>query len=188
MDLEGKLAEHERREFLLLSQISARDREVELYRHAHAARSTEQRSLMETLVDPVVNLEIRALRSRLAETEQKVENLQEELEASTFDPNTISGKKLIAKTRKLLDENADLGKRISEDHGLRARAELEAEKQRHQETREKLREAKEFSEILDEENEKLQAQIQELSKKLLEVRRERDAATSPPDAKRARHE
>ena len=40
----------------------------------------------------------------------------------------------------------------------------------HAATQEELRESTEFSSILDEENEKLQVQIQELTKKLAEVR------------------
>ena len=125
-------------------------------------------------MDPVINLEIRALRQKIAERDEEAERLKEEVAAATFDPKAMAGLKLMRKCKKLLEENNELGKQLAEDAVLGVKAQLAAETEAHKKTKEELQEAQEFNTILDEENEKLQTQMQELSKKLAEMRKEQE--------------
>jgi hypothetical protein len=180
---EEKANEFQLREYMYAAQVAALGREVDLHR-AGKPPAEPSASLTGAFSDPVINMEICALRQIIADKDQEIEKLREELAAATFDPNAMAGLKLMKKMKKILEENQDLGKQLVEDKALGAAAALAKEKELHAATQEELRESTEFSSILDEENEKLQVQIQELTKKLAEVKKQQ--AEDGAGQKRAR--
>merc|ERR1719321_666447 len=146
---------------MYVAQVAALSRELDMKK---TAAPSEEKSLTGSFADPVINLEIRALRQTIADRDREIEDLREELRAATFDPNAMTGLKLMKKCKKLLDENQELGKQLAEDTELGTSAKIAAEKAQQEKTAEELREAQEFNQILDEENDKLQTQIAELTR------------------------
>jgi len=127
----------------------------------------ERASLRQGLVDPAVNMEIMLLRQKLREKEQKIEVLQDEVNSTTFDPKSVSGQKIMKKTRQLLEENQDLGRQLAEEKFQDLTVLIKTEKKRGEQLKEKLRESQAFCAVLDEENEKLQSAVVQAGKKIL---------------------
>lgn len=66
-----------------------------------------------SFVDPFINSTIIQLKKELEETRRKRDELQMELNATKFTPESQLTKRLMAKCRKLLSENEELGRVIS---------------------------------------------------------------------------
>merc|ERR1719265_1562288 len=101
-DLTDRIMEFQRREYMLLSKMAQREREMRrLRQQASEAKNsfedTRKDSLRDAFVDPAVNIEIALLRQRLKEKDQEMERLKEEQTKSTFQPQSIQGQKLLRK-------------------------------------------------------------------------------------------
>jgi hypothetical protein len=69
--------------------------------------------LRQTFVDPSINLVINQLKKELDENRRQKEEALSELNAWKFTSESQMGKRLMAKCRKLVQENEELGKMIS---------------------------------------------------------------------------
>lgn len=66
-----------------------------------------------SLVDPAVNLMFEKMRIEVEASRAKVEEMQNEISAWRFTPDSAIGERLMAKCRMLHNENEDLGRRMS---------------------------------------------------------------------------
>jgi hypothetical protein len=66
-------------------------------------------------LDPAVNAQFQKLREALEQSEKKLKEKQDELDALQFQPSSITGRKLIAKCKLLQEENEELGLQMSEE-------------------------------------------------------------------------
>lgn len=69
--------------------------------------------LQQALLDPAVNLMFEEMRREVEKARTKVDEMQSELSAWKFTPDSNTGKRLMAKCRLLYQENEELGKVIS---------------------------------------------------------------------------
>ncbi|RUS19963.1 hypothetical protein BC937DRAFT_86653 [Endogone sp. FLAS-F59071] len=69
-------------------------------------------SLKKKFLDPAVNALFRAMRKEIEDKDATITDLRDELEGVTFTPNSITGKKLIAKCKALRLENEELGRQL----------------------------------------------------------------------------
>lgn len=95
-------------------KLSLRDRKIkDLRDKLDAIKNQQLRGLESTLVDPAVNVMFEKMRLEVEQSKAKVEEMQNELTAWKFTPDSATGKRLIAKCRALYEENEELGKEIS---------------------------------------------------------------------------
>lgn len=69
--------------------------------------------LQNALLDPAVNLMFEDMKKEVDKAKTKVDDMQSELSAWKFTPDSNTGKRLMAKCRLLYQENEELGKVIS---------------------------------------------------------------------------
>mmetsp|Transcript_80565 Transcript_80565/g.125523 ORF Transcript_80565/g.125523 Transcript_80565/m.125523 type:complete len:227 (-) Transcript_80565:53-733(-) len=174
-DLTDKIMEHQRREYMLLSKMAQREREMRrLCQQANEAvnsfEDTRKDSLRDAFVDPAVNIEIAMLRQRLKEKDQEIERLKEESRRSVFQPQSIQGQKLLRKCADLLEENAELGRQLGEEWVQTLRIQMAVERKKKQQLQQRIVQCNEHAELIDNENEKLQQRIASLGQQLKDTR------------------
>lgn len=69
----------------------------------------------QTLLDPAVNVQFQKLKEALEQSEKKLKEKQDEMDALQFSSNSITGRKLIAKCKALQEENEEFGNLLSEE-------------------------------------------------------------------------
>ena len=70
-----------------------------------------------SLLDPAVNIIVTKLTQELDATKAKLAQVNEEMSAWKFTPDSVTGKRLMARCRQLLQENEEIAKMVSRsDH------------------------------------------------------------------------
>lgn len=129
-----------------------------------------ERVLQKALVDPAVNLVFDRMRKEVEEARSKVTEMQSELSAWKFTPDSTTGKRLMAKCRLLYQENEELGKMISSGKVAKLEGELALQKNFAEEIRKSQSEIDDFLIELDEDFEGMQTTIIGLQTQLKEVK------------------
>jgi len=80
--------------------------------------------LRQTYLDPSINLIFGQMRDEIDRSRKAREEAQHELEALRFTPDSKTGKMLMARCKKLLDENEQLGKLVSSDNVAKLEGEV----------------------------------------------------------------
>lgn len=178
-DLTEKIMEYQRREYVLLSKMAQREREMRKLRQqaaeaVHAFEDTQKDSLRGAHIDPAVNIEIAMLRQRLRQKDQEITRLKEETHNAQFVPNSIQGQKLLRKCAHLLEENAELGRQLGEEQMQVLRIQLTAERRKRAQLKQRIAEFDQQAEQVDAENEQMQKKITDLGKNLKDTRGEID--------------
>eukprot|EP00386_Alphamonas_edax_P007674 GDKI01025522.1.p1 GENE.GDKI01025522.1~~GDKI01025522.1.p1 ORF type:complete len:245 (-),score=68.56 GDKI01025522.1:250-984(-) len=175
------IAEYKRREYVYLARSIQQEKDLQRLaglvfdwriNHEQMDGSTQVRGC---IIDPAVNMELRLLRERLQEKDEAMRKLQTEVDSAGFDPNSVTGRRLINKCKTLQEENADLGKLLAEGALQDVQLQVNAQKHQSERLKNRLKEEHEFSLQMDEEIEKLHSTVAELSGKLKTAREEKEA-------------
>jgi len=172
--LQLQIQESTRRENVLNMRLATKQQEMqELVSQVHdlkQGQSSEGSQLHSMAVDPAVNLVFQRMKSQLADYKEKLEQAQNDLSAWKFSPDSVTGKKLLAKCRSLIQENQELGKQISQGRVAQLEAEIALQKKLNQEVKEAQDELNEFVIQMDEEAEAMQSTIMHLQQQLKETK------------------
>eukprot|EP00731_Ephydatia_muelleri_P032429 Em0023g936a len=172
--LQLQIQESTRRENVLNMRLATKQQEMQdLLSQVHdlkQAQSPENSQLNSMMIDPAVNLLFKRMKAELTDAKDKLEQAQNDLSAWKFTPDSVTGKKLMAKCRNLLQENQELGKQISQGRVAQLEAEISLQKKYTQEVKSALDELSEFVIQLDEEVEAMQSTILHLQQQLKESR------------------
>lgn len=181
--LESKLAKMDskddkndatRREHLLVCRLAMKEQELQELSNQIAELKAAQvpplSSLKNALLDPAVNILIQNLKKELEASKKKMQETQEELSAWKFTPDSVTGKRLMAKCRQLLQENEDLGKMISSGRLAKLEGELAMQKALCEEMKKNQVEMDDFVQELDEDVEGMQSTIYFLQQQLKEAK------------------
>jgi len=159
-----------RRENVLLMRLATKEQEMqELLSQIQELKQTQAPStsqLQSMLIDPAVNLLFEKMKTELTETKDRLDQAQNDLSAWKFTPDSVTGKKLMAKCRMLIQENQDLGKQLSQGRIAQLEAELALQRKYSEELKGSQDEMNEFVIQLDEEVEGMQATICALQEEL----------------------
>lgn len=115
--------------------------------------------LESTLIDPALNLMFEKMKSEVEAAKTKVEEMQNELSAWKFTPDSTTGKRLMAKCRLLHNENEELGKEMSSGWVAQLTGNLALQKKFSEEMKKSQTELDEFLLELEEEVEGMQNTI-----------------------------
>jgi len=163
-----------RREHLLICRLSIKEQELQELSNQiaelKAAQSPAMSALRNSLLDPAVNIVIQNLKKELETTKKKMQETQDELSAWKFTPDSVTGKRLMAKCRQLLQENEDLGKMISSGRLAKLEGELAMQKNMCEEMKKGQMEMDDFVQELDEDVEGMQSTIFFLQQQLKEAK------------------
>lgn len=132
--------------------------------------------LESTLIDPALNMMFEKMRSEMEAAKVKVEEMQNELSAWKFTPDSTTGKRLMAKCRLLHNENEELGKEMSTGWVAQLTGNLALQKKFSEEMKKSQSELDEFLLELEEEVEGMQNTIYYLQQRLRELKEEKRAA------------
>lgn len=126
-----------------------------------------------TLIDPALNLMFEKMKSEVDSAKTKVEEMQNELSAWKFTPDSTTGKRLMAKCRLLHNENEELGKEMSTGWVAQLTGNLALQKKFSEEMKKSQTELDEFLLELEEEVEGMQNTIYYLQQQLKESKEEK---------------
>lgn len=126
-----------------------------------------------TLIDPALNLMFEKMKSEVDSAKTKVEEMQNELSAWKFTPDSTTGKRLMAKCRLLHNENEELGKEMSTGWVAQLTGNLALQKKFSEEMKKSQTELDEFLLELEEEVEGMQNTIYYMQKQLKEAKEEK---------------
>ncbi|XP_026191223.1 zinc finger CCCH domain-containing protein 13 [Cyclospora cayetanensis] len=174
------IAELKRREALHLSLLASLERQLSKAQlaplgHPTPAGSQGGPSLRGLVLDPATQLEIKTLRTRLAEAEGAIEKAKEAQTAQQFSGQSVTGQRLITKCRTLQQENAELGRALAEGSLLPATSQIGALKKHVLFLKNELRQLRELNADLDADNEDLSQKLQAVFVNFSEVKGERDS-------------
>ncbi|CAG9773904.1 unnamed protein product [Ceutorhynchus assimilis] len=173
----NQLHEGQQREKLLVRRLTAKEQETQDYvcqlNELKNSQAPTIPSLRSAMLDPAVNSILQQLRLELQETKTKLENIQNELSAWKFTPDSNTGKRLMAKCRLLYQENEELGKITSSGRIAKLESDLALQKSFSEEVRQSQNELDSFLADLDEDVEGMQSTILFLQ---TELKRSKDFA------------
>jgi len=177
-DIDEKLKlqqqESTRRENVLVMRLATKEQEMqELLAQIQELKQSQTPAtsqLKSTLLDPSVNLLFEKMKTELGDTKEKLEQAQNDLNAWKFTPDSVTGKKLMAKCRMLIAENQDLGKQLSQGRIAQLEAELALQKKYNEELTSSQDELNDFVLQLDEEVEGMESTICALQQQLKETK------------------
>jgi chromosome segregation ATPase len=117
-------------------------------------------------MDPLVNRNFTLLQEKVTGLEKKLQTAHEDLQAVQFDPNNTSfaGKQLIARCRRLKEENEELGKKQAEGDSGPLKTQIKLQKSEIERLNAQLAEEWEFELELGEELNKLQEKLFQVEK------------------------
>jgi hypothetical protein len=118
------------------------------------------------LLDPSVNVLFQKMQTEMGQLKSKLEQAQDDLSAWKFTPDSVTGKKMMAKCRSLIQENQELGMQMSQGHIGQLESELALQKKYNDELKATQTELSEFVLHTDEEVEAMQATILSLQEQL----------------------
>lgn len=172
--LKEQLLKAEGRENLILLRLAAKEREMaDLIRQVRDMKKalTPGDSLFEKIrVDPAVNLVFEKMKKEVADAKVRVEEMQSELSAWKFTPDSNMGKRLMAKCKQLYQENEDLGRMISSGKIAKLENELSFQKNFAEEIKKSQSEIDDFLVELDEDFDGMQTTICSLQAQLQEAK------------------
>lgn len=171
-------------------KLTARDRKLaqlkeKITQVTHVQGPTTYQ-LESTLIDPALNLMFEKMKREIEASCMKVEEMQNELSAWKFTPDSTTGKRLMAKCRLLHNENEELSKELSTGWIAQLNGNLSLQKKFSEEMKRSQNELDEFLLELEEEVESMQDTIYNLQQKLKSKTKEKSnkpeiASTSPKD-------
>ncbi|ERL85432.1 pre-mRNA-splicing regulator female-lethal(2)D [Dendroctonus ponderosae] len=158
-----QLVEAQQRERVLVRRLTSKEQENQEYmcqlNELKNSQAPTIPSLRSAMLDPAVNSILQQLRLELQETKTKLENIQNELSAWKFTPDSNTGKRLMAKCRLLYQENEELGKLTSSGRIAKLESDLALQKSFSEEVRQSQNELDSFLADLDEDVEGMQSTI-----------------------------
>ncbi|CAG8471579.1 8881_t:CDS:2, partial [Funneliformis mosseae] len=113
-------------------------------------------SLRKKFLDPAINALFRTMKKELEDKDKLLENLQRELDGVSFTPNSITGKKLVAKLLALQNENEELGRQLRQGRVEQYEVEIALQRKVIDELKQGLEESDNQLISLDAEMERLQ--------------------------------
>jgi regulator of replication initiation timing len=126
--------------------------------------------LQKTLLDPAVNVMFEDMRQEVQRARNRVDEMQSELSAWKFTPDSNTGKRLMAKCRLLYQENEELGRVVSSGRIAKLESDLALQKSFSDEMKKSQAELDEFLFELDEDVEGMQSTIYYLQQQLRDTR------------------
>jgi hypothetical protein len=120
----------------------------------------------QTFLDPAVNIAFIQMKKEIEECRRQKEEAQDELNAWKFTADSHMGKRLIAKCRKLMHENEELGKTLSSGNVASLEADIAYHKRLLSEAYENEQNLYSFISEMDNEMEAMQATIMQLYQKV----------------------
>ncbi|RIB19505.1 hypothetical protein C2G38_1259061 [Gigaspora rosea] len=117
---------------------------------------TFDQSFRKKFLDPAINLLFRTMKKELEDKDKTIESLQHELESVKFTPNSITGKKLVAKLRALQEENEELGRQLRQGRVEQYEVEIALQRKMIYELKQGLEESDNQLISMDNEMERLQ--------------------------------
>ena len=184
-ELREQLKEAKKRESELVVRLTRKERDIfNLEAYIKELMESSEKKMLQmrtTFMDPLVNENFQRLQDQIAEYEKKLVTAQEDLKAVQFDANNNSymGKQLIAKCRRLQEENEEHGKELAQSDSGRMSAQLKLQKHDIDRLNLQLAEEWEFELELGEELTKLQEKIFLLEKENEELRGTTGASANP---------
>lgn len=158
--LAGQVADLKKREGAILLRLSARETDLqEAYAAAvelRAAAFPRRAQGRVSLLDPAVNRAFEKYRRDAKDAEEKSISTKQELEAVTFDSQSIAGKQLMARVRALLAENDEMARTLGEGRVQELMAEAALTREYIDELQRNIAESNEFVIALDAEVDTLQ--------------------------------
>ncbi|KAJ3189529.1 FKBP12-interacting protein of 37 kDa [Irineochytrium annulatum] len=106
----------------LLSKLLKKDREVNEIRETLRSIEAVSRPMF---VDPIVVERMRAMGREMQEKNERIKRLEEEMKGVQFSVESLLGKQLIERLRKLEAENEELGRYLSRSHVEQLRVEVQ---------------------------------------------------------------
>merc|ERR1711953_1227937 len=159
---------------LLIVRLTTKEQELQELSNQIAELKASQvpstAAMRNALLDPAVNLIVQNLKKELETTRNKLQETQEELSAWKFTPDSVTGKRLMAKCRQLLQENEEIGKMISSGRLAKLEGELAMQKNMCEEMKKGQMEMDDFVQELDEDVEGMQSTIFFLQQQLKEAK------------------
>lgn len=176
-ELQSNEAKYKKRLHNVCMKLTLRDRKLAQLQEKISQITHNQLpspyQLESTLVDPALNLMFEKMKSEVETAKTKVEEMQNELSAWKFTPDSTTGKRLMAKCRLLHNENEELGKEMSTGWVAQLTGNLALQKKFSEEMKKSQTELDEFLLELEEEVEGMQNTIYYLQQQLKEVKEEK---------------
>lgn len=174
-DLQTNEIHYKKRLNNLCMKLTSRDRKVaqlaeKLTAITHPHHNTTDHQLEASLIDPAINLMFEKMKSEVEIANAKVEEMQNELSAWKFTPDSTTGKRLMAKCRLLHNENEELGKETSTGWVAQLNGNLALQKKFSEEMKKSQTDLDEFLLELEEEVEGMQNTIYFLQQQLREAK------------------
>ncbi|KXJ23764.1 pre-mRNA-splicing regulator WTAP [Exaiptasia diaphana] len=180
--LKQQQQESTRRENVLVMRLATKEHEVQdLLTQIHDMKQAQNPSAIQmrsTLLDPAVNLLFQRMKTELDESKEKLEQAQGDLGAWKFTADSVTGKKLMAKCRMLIQENQELGRQLSQGRVAQLEAELALQKKYSDELKSSQDELNGFVIQLDEEVEGMQSTIMTLQQQLKTIKHQLSEQTT----------
>lgn len=171
----------------LCMKLTSRDRKLaqlaeKLTSITHPHNYTPNHQLEASLIDPAINLMFEKMRCEVEIANAKVEEMQNELSAWKFTPDSTTGKRLMAKCRLLHNENEELGKETSTGWVAQLNGNLALQKKFSEEMKKSQTELDEFLLELEEEVEGMQNTIYFLQQQLREAKSQPTTTTTTSES------
>ncbi|MBZ3887439.1 Pre-mRNA-splicing regulator WTAP [Sciurus carolinensis] len=143
--------------------------QIPYFKQVQQLSVTQMRS---TMVDPGINLFFLKMKSELEHTKDKLEQVQNELSAWKYMPDSQTSKKLMANCQMLIQKNQELGRQLSQGHIAQLEAELALQKKYSEKLKSSQDELNDFIIQLDEEVKGMRSTILVLQQQLKETRQQ----------------
>jgi len=164
--------EASRREHLLVVRLATKEQELQELSNQIAelksAQAPSTTAMRNSLLDPAVNIIVTKLTQELDATKAKLAQVNEEMSAWKFTPDSVTGKRLMARCRQLLQENEEIAKMVSSGRLAKLEGELAMHKKLVEEMKKTQVETDDFVQELDEDMEGMQSTIYFLQQQLKE--------------------
>lgn len=174
-ELQSNEAKYKRRLHNICMKLTLRDRKINQLQEKLDLITQNQLptpyQLESTLIDPALNLMFEKMKCEMNAAKVKVEEMQNELSAWKFTPDSTTGKRLMAKCRLLHNENEELGKEMSTGWVAQLTGNLALQKKFSEEMKKSQIELDEFLLELEEEVEGMQNTIYYLQQKIKEEKK-----------------
>lgn len=176
-ELKSNEMKYKKRLHNVCMKLTLRDRKIAQFQEKLDQISQNQApspyQLESTLVDPALNLMFEKMKNEVEASKVKVEEMQNELSAWKFTPDSTTGKRLMAKCRLLHNENEELGKEMSTGWVAQLTGNLALQKKFSEEMKKSQIELDEFLLELEEEVEGMQNTIYYLQQQLKEAKEDK---------------
>ncbi|KAF5186462.1 Pre-mrna-splicing regulator wtap [Thalictrum thalictroides] len=181
--LKEQLEKAKKKEAAFIVTFAKREQEIAelktVVRDLRAQLKPPSMQARKLLLDPAIHEEFTRLKNLVEEKEKKVKELQDNVAAVNFTPQSKMGKMLMAKCRTLQEENEEIGTLASEGKIHELGMKLALQKSQNAELRNQFEGLREYMDGLTNEVEKSNEMVltlkQQLEEKDLEIKTMRDA-------------